>query len=329
MSESGRTKPLAGATDVETRAAAWLIKHREHEDWSEADQAALDAWLAESWAHSAAYWRIKAAWNYADRINMLPQPTLMSGLHEIAGRLFPAILKVAAGLVVIAALGAGALMLRSKPEERTYATLVGGHETVAFADGTKIELNTDTVIRARMTTAERTVWLDRGEAYFAVRHDPAHPFIVYAGNRRITDLGTHFVVRHDIGRTEVAVTQGRVRFDAPAAGKPSQVTMLTPGDVATATGSAMSLTHRTSDELSNELSWMHGVLIFKHTALGDAVAEFNRYSQTKLVIADPVVAALEIRGTFRTRDAELFARVVRDALKLHVENDGAEIVISR
>ena len=42
---------------------------------------------------------------------------------------------------------------------------------VSFADGTRIELNTDTVLRARMTTSERTVWLDQGEAYFQVKHD--------------------------------------------------------------------------------------------------------------------------------------------------------------
>ncbi len=315
----------AGATGIDQRAASWLIRQREHA-WTDEDQTALDAWLGESWAHAAAYWRVKAAWGYADRIAMLPRaPEEPRG----ARRFFPAALKAAAGLAVVAALGAGALSLRQSPQERTYATLVGGHEKISFADGTEIELNTDTVIRARMTTASRTIWLDKGEAYFAVRHDPAHPFIVYAGNRRITDLGTHFVVRHDTGRTEVAVTQGRVRFDAQEGAPDTRVATLTPGDVAVAIGSAMSLTHRSTRELSNDLSWMHGQLIFKHTALGDAVAEFNRYNQTKLVIADPSVAALEIRGKFRTQDAALFARVVRDALKLKVENDGGEIVISR
>jgi transmembrane sensor len=328
MSEAPQSRPLANATEIDARAASWLIKQREREGWSGEDQAAFDAWLSQSWAHSAAYWRIKAAWGYADRLNMLPRPSANARAGEFMRGLFPAVLKVAAAIAVVAALGAGTLALREQPQQRTYATLVGGRETVSFADGTKIELNTDTVIRARMTTNERTVWLDKGEAYFAVRHDPKHPFVVYSGNRRITDLGTHFLVRHDTGRTEVAVTQGSVRFDAPGSAQ-SRVAMLTPGDVATATGSAMSLTHRTTSELANELSWMHGVLIFKHTALGDAVSEFNRYSQTKLVIADPVVAALEIRGTFRTKDAALFARVVRDALKLHVENDGGEIVISR
>ena len=320
-------RALAGATEIDQRAAAWLIRQREH-DWSEADQAALDAWLGESWAHAAAYWRVKAAWGYADRIAMLPRPSQGARASEFLRAIFPAMLKVAAALAVVAALGAGVLALRGQPGERTYATLVGGRETVGFADGTRVELNTDTVIRARMTTAERTVWLDKGEAYFTVKHDAAHPFIVYAGNRRITDLGTRFLVRHDTGRTEVAVTQGRVRFDTPGS-KEARVATLTQGDVATATGSAMSLTHKSASELTGELSWMKGVLIFKHTALGDAVSDFNRYNQEKLVIADPAVAALEIRGTFRTKDAELFARVVRDALKLKVENDGDEIVISR
>ena len=77
-----------------------------------------------------------------------------------------------------------------------FSTEVGGHETVTFSDGTRIELNTNTVLRARMTTAQRTVWLDKGEAYFQVKHDPAHPLTVIAGHR-VTDLGTEFLVRDD------------------------------------------------------------------------------------------------------------------------------------
>ena len=36
-----------------------------------------------------------------------------------------------------------------------------------------------------------------------------------AGDHRVTDLGTKFVVRRDPRQLEVAVVQGRVRFDAP------------------------------------------------------------------------------------------------------------------
>ena len=129
-------KPLVlSATEVDARAAAWLIKQREHEGWSEADQAALDSWLAESWAHSAAYWRVKAAWNYADRLNMVPRPLANSRLADVARRMFPASLKIAAGLALVAALGTGALLLTpQQPKERTYATLVGGRETLAFTE---------------------------------------------------------------------------------------------------------------------------------------------------------------------------------------------------
>lgn len=329
MSEAGLPKLSLDATQIDARAASWLIKQGESENWCDADQAAFDSWLQESWAHRAAYWRVRAAWNYADRLSMLPEPVQGVRIADAIRSVLPVTLKFAASIAMIAALGAGALFLRGQPETHTYATLVGGRETVGFADGTRIELNTDTVIRARMTTAERTVWLERGEAYFTVKHDDAHPFIVYAGNRRITDLGTRFVVRNETGRTEVAVTQGRVRFDAPNAEKPERMAMLSPGDVATATDSALAVARKSAAELNNELSWMHGVLIFRHTPLGDAIAEFNRYNQTKIVIATPEVAALEIRGTFQTKDPVLFARVVRAALDLHVENDGTEIVISR
>ena len=50
-----------------------------------------------------------------------------------------------------------------------------------FADGSRIELNTNTVLRARMTTDQRIVWLEKGEAYFRIKHDSTHPFIVMVG----------------------------------------------------------------------------------------------------------------------------------------------------
>ena len=83
---------------------------------------------------------------------------------------------VAASLAILAIIGVTAgKFLVPHAQVRTFTTPVGGHEVVSFADGTKIELNTNTVLRASMTTDQRTVWLDKGEAYFQVKHDAAHP----------------------------------------------------------------------------------------------------------------------------------------------------------
>ena len=315
------------AMDIEQRAAAWLEK-RNFGPWSEEDAAALDAWLAQSVAHRVAFVRLKTAWIRAERLTALGHAAPEQGTAW-ATKFSPNVLKIAAALGVIAVIGAAAGNFLLHPRERTFSTTLGGHETVTFADGSRVELNTDTVLRARMTMDERVVWLDRGEAYFEIHHDAAHPFVVMVGDHRVTDMGTKFHVRRDSGRLEVAVVQGRVTFDTPDTKKLSPLAVLTPGDVATATGHSLRVTHQSVQALTNELSWRQGVLVFDHTTLAEASAEFNRYNSDKLVIGDTQIAQRTIGGTFPTNNLEAFIGVTQDLLGLRVERHGREIVITR
>ncbi len=313
------------AKDLNARAAYWL--ERSDGGLSDTEKGEFEAWLAQSPANRAAFWRLKAAWSHASRL-----AALGAAQPEPAQRPFPASgIKIAAVLAMLAVMGSAVAgyVLLAAPHERTYATAVGGRERIAFADGTRIELNTDTVIRTRMTTAERTVWLEKGEAFFQVKHDPKHPFAVIVGDHRVTDLGTEFLVRRDPGKLEVALIEGKARFGARDARKKSPAALLVPGDVATATTGAMFVTHESERKLDRELGWRHGVIVFKYTPLADAASEFNRYNRQKLVIADPQTAKLTIVGTFRTTDVRAFAAAAQSLFNLHVENDGDEIVISR
>ena len=170
--------------DIEARAADFL-QRRNFSDWSADDQAALDAGLPNRAHHMAAYWRLKAAWARTETLSALrPLNT-----EDVSRRLPPYLIQIAAVIAVVAIIGAVVTQYLLQPQDRIYSTPVGGHETVSFADGSQIELNTDTVLRTRMTTDQRIVWLDKGEAYFQVKHDRAHPFIVMAGDHRVTDLG--------------------------------------------------------------------------------------------------------------------------------------------
>ncbi len=317
--------PSRDAADIEATAADWL-QRRSFWTWSKNDQAALDAWLARSMAHQLAYWRLEAAWDRTERLEAL---RANAGEAARRGQVWSAPLKIAAALGIAAVIGLGAAHYIMQPRDRLYTTAVGGREMVSFADGTKVELNTDTVLRARMTTNRRTIWLEKGEAYFQVKHDPKHPFVVFAGDHRITDLGTKFLVRRDPGRLEVALMEGRVRFGAIDASPKSKSALLVPGDVVTATASTMFVTHKSKPALARQLGWQHGMLVFDNMTLADAANEFNRYNRQKLVIADQNVARLTIVGTFHTTDVKAFIDVAEDVFKLHVENNGNEIVISR
>jgi transmembrane sensor len=304
--------------EIKAEAAAWL-QRRDFGEWTENDAAELEAWLAQSHLHAAAYWRLEAAWEQTYRLSVLrradAEPARAPGWFTL-----PMMMRTAAVLVAAAVLGAGAIIALEMPRDRTYATGIGGHEVVKFADGSQIELNTDTVLRAHMTTQERTIWLDRGEAFFRVKHDSAHPLVVIAGKQRITDLGTQFLVRREGSELKVALLEGRVRFGT---------TNLMPGDEAVATANSVVVSKRSVEELTNEIAWRNGVLVFRHATLAEAVKAFNRYSDRKMVVPDPAVGRRTVGGTFRTNDVEGFTAVVQDLLGLRVANEGNQIVIGR
>src|SRR6185437_10204691 len=143
-------------------------------------------------------------------------------------------------------------------------------------DGSLIELNTNTAVRVAYESGRRRVWLDRGEAYFSVVHDASRPFTVTLGNRRITDLGTKFLARKDGDRVQVALIEGRARFDAALDATRAQQTVLRPGDTITANAASVSLRRNTSRTLANELSWRRGMLVFDHATLTEVASEYNR-----------------------------------------------------
>jgi transmembrane sensor len=314
------------ANAVEICAASWC-ERREHKDWCERDQAELDAWLIASPAHTIAYLRMDNVWNRANRLAALKLPT--PDLDAPAGNRRSAMVRgTATGLAAIGVVAIALFFFLSPgPAQKTYATSIGGHKIVALADGSQVELNTDTRIRLVEDAHQRTITLDKGEAFFQIKHDAVRPLVVIANGHHVTDIGTKFLVRRDPGRLRISVLEGRVRFEAGAtAAKPA---LLIPGDIAVATADSLSVTRRSAPELSNALGWRHGVLVFKHTTLVEAAAEFNRYNREKLVIADTATARLTIDGTFPTNNTRAFTRLAREVFGLRVANSENEVVISR
>ena len=316
---------VSRAMDIEAQAASWL-RHRDFWEWTDEEQAKLDAWLNEALAHRVAFWRLNAALARTERLAALraSEPEEKSAAR---GSIGPIVMRTVAAFAIVAVLGAVCMSYYQNSLEETYATPVGGREVITLGDGSRVELNTDTVLRVR--TNRRAAELVRGEAFFQIRHDAAHPFAVTVGNHRVTDLGTEFLIRDEPNRMEVALLQDRARIDPAGDGAFAHSTILAPGDVAVATADKMSVTRKSVQHLVSELGWRSGVLVFKYTTLADAAAEFNRYNRKKLVIADSASARLTIVGTFPVDDVAAFTDVAQDILRLRVVNRGDEIVISR
>lgn len=318
----------AHARNIEACAAAWL-EQKTCGDWHEEDQDRLDRWLAESPTHEVAFLRLSSAWGHADRLSVLRRSSREPVSQNRETQRLPA--KAATLVALVAGIAAilGGLYLYSPSKEKIYATDLGGRQTIAFADGSQIELNTDTIIRTKIDSGQRKLWLEKGEAYFQIKHDVRRPFVVAIGDLRVTDLGTKFLIRRDGERLELALLEGRVQFDAPRANANPVHIDLSPGDHLIAHNGAVAVTKQSLRVQENVLAWRHGLLVFDRTTLADAAAEFNRYNREKILIADLPVARMTIGGTFRADNIDRFVGVAQDVLGLHASARDGTIVISR
>jgi transmembrane sensor len=325
----GLSEPTQSTTNVKeirAQASAWL-RRREFQDWDAATQKEFEAWRKASPANAVAYLRVEQIWRRADKLRVLKHPAREE--KSLPARLKSILPKIGAAIVIVGLVGFAGQIYFASGDTKTYATPVGAHETISLGDGSKIELNTDTVLRVRESRTSRAAELVRGEAYFQIRHDAAHPFTVTAADHRVTDLGTKFLVRRDQGPLEVTLLEGSARIETVGSNASSHTVVLRPGDVALATASSVSVSRRSSQGLAAQFAWRQGLLVFNHTTLADAAAEFNRYNRTRLIIADRDIAAHTIGGTFRTSDVEGFAEITRQLLNMRVEKLGSDIVITR
>lgn len=308
--------------DARDIAAGWFARQRSGE-MTPADRATLRAWLEEDPAHRIAYLSVRRAWGGAGVLRGDPQVLEIRQQWSERpapsrfGRAAAAVLM--AGVVAAGGYGGWRWVLGPKPlADAAYRTAIGEQTTVRLPDGSEVTLNTDTVLRTRADKDRRLVYLERGQAFFTVAKDRTHPFVVTAAGRTVTALGTAFDVRVDAGRFEVTLVEGRVRVEAPVPATSGAV-----GEAPTANfratemiaGSQLVATAQepwrvTPANVVVETSWTKDILIFDDEALSAVVAELNRYSEKKIVIADADIAQTPISGTFRPADVDSFVRTL-------------------
>lgn len=313
------------AAVVEAEAALWL-ERRHFGQWSDADQVAFDEWASQSSANLLAYWRLDTTWQRAGRLVVLDAaPGAVSSREPKWRSRFLRAAVLTCGIVGASIFGASYF---APPSITTYTTSIGERKILKLPDGSKIELNTNSVLRMSSDN-KRQAWLDKGEAFFQIVHNAAAPFQVIASGHRVTDLGTTFTIRSEKDRIEVSLLEGRARLASLDANVQEHSTILIPGDVLVATPTSLSVSKQPERSLKEALGWRRGVLVFDHATLAEAVAEFNRYNRTKLIVADENAASRTIGATFPVHDVELFARVAEQVLGLRATHQNGNIVISQ
>ena len=312
---------------IEDQAAQWLA--REDRGLEASELAAFEAWLNESTGHKIAYLRLKAAWQRVDRLGTLRRPA-PARTEPSLWELFSYRAAAAALILVCLCLGGyyvHDLSVVGGAGGDVYSTQIGQQQTVRLTDGTRVELNTNTRLRPEMTSTARVVTLERGEAYFDVARDPGRPFVVYAGNRKITDVGTKFSVRREGDNVEVMVAEGRVRVDMSNAGTVSRPVEAVADSIIIARADGTLVAQKSQRDIADKLSWRLGMLVFNQETLGAASEEFNRYSNKHIIVVGPA-RDLRIGGRFRPDNVEVFTSLIKEGFGLKIKDTGSEIIVS-
>ena len=302
-------------------AVAWFSRERSGE-MTEDDARALQAWLDDDPSHHAAYATIRRAWGGAAAVRADPQVLAIREQWVTSHgrrRRALALRAVAAGLIVAVMAGAGVSGWQwySGPRplgDRTFQTALGEQTTVKLPDGSRLTLNTDTVVRTRADNDKRLVYLERGQAFFQVAKDADRPFVVTAAGRTVTALGTAFDVRIDKGAFKVVLVEGKVRVEAaapvmsaalpgPQSVKVQATEMVAGSQLLAPDDEQWSLTRA---NVVTETSWTRGQLVFEDRPLREVVDELNRYSVKKIVLADRSLDETPISGAFKVGNVDRF-----------------------
>ncbi len=316
MSAPESSVELRGASLRE--AASWWYTEMNGGKVSGDVQSNFQRWLAESRGHREAYDSVARTQGSVQQA--ASHPHILALRHQVAieltqrnGRWSRASFRVAVAAVVMAG-AVGLAMVMDMPGwmagKGRYSTEIGERIQVVLPDQSQMTLNTQTRIKTAFSADERRVVLKEGQALFEVSKDPRRPFIVEAAGRQFIAVGTAFDVRVNGERVQVTMVEGSVKVPAGTAG--AEAVLIKAGDQLSVGHSSPDPAPRAigSAGVERAISWREGRVIFEETALSEAIAEMNRYSEQRISLDSPELEKLKVSGAFATGKTQAFVEAV-------------------
>jgi len=264
--------------------------------------------------------------------------------HRLTWKVFAAI-AAGAGLLI------GTFFYWPKSGTTTFANQVvtrnGSKSTMVLPDGSTVALNACSRLQYdadKFLKGNREVTLT-GEAYFDIRHDPAHPFIVHSGKVNIKVLGTSFNVKAypEDKQIETTLISGKVAVSfktaenaeakevvllpaqrllinkLPAQGMPAHAAQagLTNYSVATVRNAAANTI--TTEAIPT--AWMNDRFEFDSIPLGELSHDLERWYDVRIIFKNEKYKQELFTGVFKKQQLEEVLSALQLTLGFNYEID--------
>ncbi|MDC0603528.1 FecR domain-containing protein [Aliiglaciecola sp.] len=300
-------------------ASEWIAKL--DRGLTKQEKADLKIWLASDKSHPQLFLDMVKMWDKMASLSQLsdlfehkPQQAkkgMFAPFAMAASILFATLISL--GVWQYSDIGQSAQIAQVVQFQDTYQTDIGQQSTFFLQDKTKVELNTNSLVKVTYTDKQRLFELLQGEIHVTVAHNKHQPLSVIAGSKVIQAVGTAFNVELRESDVELIVTDGKVLVaeaqaltDEPLAladvHLPKQSIALEKGQKARLFEGKNNVVIDNESSIDVELAWQQGSLIFRGETLEQAMQEVSRYTDYQFEFGDEKSKQIQIAGLFKTTD---------------------------
>ncbi|WP_165806548.1 FecR family protein [Chitinophaga parva] len=212
-----------------------------------------------------------------------------------------------------------------------YHTTAGSRQTIMLPDGSVVMLNTNSHLYIGKDL--RTVTLN-GEAFFDIRHDAVHPFLVHTKDYNIRVLGTSFNVRAYAGarRTETDLITGKVEI-VPATKekvvlRPNEKFILAPAATAPVKGTIAHLDVDTLTHHATETSWARNRMDVHDETLAAIAQKLEAWYGIRIIFASEKARQYRYTASFNDETVFRALQYLKQSYPFSYKVEGDLIIIS-
>ena len=316
MNENPLNYFSADHNDVAEVAMDWFVKIRST-SMSPTERRRFDSWYQADPLHVELYNEIATFWEGPDfndalsTFELSPDVKQLLVSRDLSARRFhylPSLFAMAASVFLI--------MLIYQPNmscwQADYCTAMGEIKTVTLNDGSHITLNSASAVQVSLSSSLRQVKLKQGAAFFDVKRDAQHPFLVTARYSNTLVLGTRFVVKEGHFNDNVTVLSGVV-----------EVSRNHQNPVILNANDSITVDSEQINEIENTptlkvTSWINGAATFDNATLSEVITEIGHYRRGSIIIKNNTLKSLKVSGRFDILNTDNALKSLQETLSLRV-----------